>query len=121
MGREKYDVGTVTFETTEAIPLGSLVKLDTAGTVTIADVTQEAIGTAAEIGIAAGQRIGVDLHNKPGFHIGIAAAAITKGAVIYGRDDGEIDDSSADSALRVGRAVEAAAAGDLIQFIFDRG
>jgi len=121
MAREKYDTGTVTFETTEAIPLGSLVKYDAAGTVTIADVTEEAIGTASEIGYAAGQRIGVDLFNKPGTHIGIAAAAIVKGAVIYGRNAGEIDDNNADSALRVGRSLETATAqGDEIMFLVDR-
>ena len=121
MSREKIDVGTMTFVTTEAIPLGSLVKLDAAGTITIADVTEAAFGTAAEIAYAAGESIGVDLFNKPGTHIGIAAAAITKGAIIYGRNDGEIDDSSADSALRVGVALETAtAAGDLIQFLWHR-
>lgn len=120
MSREKYDVGTVPFVTTEAVPLGSGVKLDAAGTVTIADVTEEIIGFAAEPAYEAGQSIGIDLLNKPGTHIAIAAAAIVKGAVIYGRDDGEVDDSSADSAIRIGRALEAAAAGDLIMILVDR-
>lgn len=120
MSREKYDVGTVPFITTEAVPLGSGVKLDAAGTVTIADVTEEIIGFASEIGYASGDSIGIDLLNKPGTHVGIAAAAIVKGAIIYGRDDGELDDSSADSAIRIGRALEAAAAGDLFMFVVDR-
>ena len=121
MAREKIDTGTVTFETTEAIPLGAGVKLDAAGTVSLADLTEEIIGFAAEIGYASGQRIGVDMISKQGTFTGVAAGAIVKGAVIYGQNDGELDDSSAGSAKRVGRALEATTAkGDQFMFIVDR-
>ncbi len=122
MAKEKHDTGTVAFEATEAIPTGSLVKITSAGKVSIAAVSEEAIGTAAEQAYASGQRIGVDLFSKPGTMIGIAAGAFAAGAVLYGRNDGEVDDTNADSALRVGIAKEAAAAdGDLVEFIHDKG
>lgn len=119
---DKHDCGTVTFEASEAIPVGSLVTLATDGTISVAAITEEAIGTAAEQAYAAPQRIGVDLFSKPGTMVGIAAASFNPGQVLYGQNAGKISTSTAGSALRVGIAKGAAGANnDLVEFIPDKG
>lgn len=122
MSREKFDTGTITFETSEAIPLGSLVKLDSDGTISIAAITEEPIGTASEIAYESGKRIGVDMFSKEGTMIGIAGAAFDPGDVLYGQNAGKISTSTAGGALRVGIAKDPGGAdGNQVEFIPDKG
>jgi predicted RecA/RadA family phage recombinase len=121
MSDERNDSGIMNFDTSEAVSRGMLVKLDSGGTVSIADVATDIIGVA--LGDAAsGANVGVALVNKPGTVTCIAAGSFAAGAVLYGRNDGEVDDSSADSAVRIGKAIEAAGADqDYVQVLLDKG
>jgi hypothetical protein len=113
-----HDTDTKTFEASEAIADNVIVKLDSAGTVSVADVSEAGIGVAQNPAYASGDDVAVRLFNKGGTIEMLADAAITLGATVYGRDGGEIDDSSADSAVAVGTALEAASgAGALIEVL----
>ena len=121
MSRETDNVGIINFDAAGVIPLGTLVKLDSAGTVSVAGITEEPIGAARAPAFASGDNIGVAMTSKPGTVTCIAAGAFAVGVVLYGRASGEVDDDSTGTALRVGIAIEAAtASGDYVQVLLDR-
>ena len=111
---------TKTFVASEAIPANRLVKLDSAGTVSIADITTTPIGTSPNTETADAGELGVRLLNTGGTFEMVADAAIVKGAVVYGQNDGKIDDDSGGSAVRVGVALQAASGdGSIIEVLPD--
>jgi hypothetical protein len=112
----RNDSGTRTFTTATAIAAGLLVKLDSDEDVSIAAVSEQAIGVMRDESFAAGDAHAVDLLTKPGTVICIAAGAFSAGAIVYGRNGGKVDDTSADSAIAFGKAVTAATAdGDEVE------
>ncbi|PCI07950.1 hypothetical protein COB72_09285 [bacterium] len=117
MGRGIDDTGKMTFDSSELIPNNSLVKLDAAGTISVADLGDVVLGTSLDEGLEVGQEIAVALKSKQGTVLCIAEGAFALGAVVYGRNLGKIDDN-ATGATVFGTALAAAtAAGDLIEVI----
>ncbi|MBI2424192.1 MAG: DUF2190 family protein [Candidatus Hydrogenedentes bacterium] len=94
-----------------AIPLHARVKL-TAGKLALAGLADG----GAELGVmdaeafADGDYCAVILPNAPGTRIGIAAAAITLGALIYSAADGKLSSTAAAGSYLRGVAVQAAGA-----------
>ncbi len=96
-----------TFTASEAIPANRLVKLDAAATVSVADVSTTAIGVSPDTPTASGDELSVRLLNSGGTIDMVCEAAVTLGSTVYGRNLGMVDDSSADSAVAVGKALQA--------------
>ena len=116
MSAGNVDTGERTFTAGEAIGQYILVKYGS-GVITIAAITEEPIGVTKDL-VASGGEVAVWLFNKPGTLICTADAAITSGAVVYGQNAGKVDDDSGSSALRIGLALQAAAAdGDEIEVV----
>ncbi len=114
---EKVDVKTKTFVAGEAITQHAIVKLS-AGEIFESDATNIPIGSANIAAFNSGELIPVDLLSGGGTIKCIAADAITQGAVVYNQANGEVDDSSANSALKVGIALDTAtAANDIIEVL----
>lgn len=121
MSDEYNDSGRMNFDTSEAVSRGMLVKMDSGGTVSIADVNTEIIGVALGDAVSGGN-VGVALVNKPGTVTCIAAASFSAGATLYGQNDGEVSTSTTGSARRIGQAIEAATADqDYVQVLLDKG
>lgn len=97
-----------TFIVSEVIPAHRLVKVDAAGTVSMAGITEKPIGVNQTESFAIGDEVNVRLLNAGGTIEMVADAAVVKGAVVYGQNAGKIDDDSGSSALRIGIALEAA-------------
>lgn len=115
-----HESNTRTFEASETIPANRLVKLDAAGTVSIADITTTPIGVSPSTQTASGDELSVRLLNSGGTIDMVADAAVTKGATIYGQNDGKIDDDSAGGAIQVGVALQAATGdGSIIEVLPD--
>lgn len=94
---------------------GILVYPDSSSQAAIAGLAAQPIGVSVNEAFNAGEPITVRSLNAPTFKAK-AAGAITAGAIVYGRADGEIDDVSTSSAVAVGRALEAASgAGSIIE------
>jgi hypothetical protein len=121
---ETNTTGTKTFTSAESMEKGVWVRMGS-GTVEIGQVTEIPIGVSTHAVITAGDPVAVDLMSKSGTLKCQAAGAITAGALVYGRNSGEIDDDSANSALILGVAlpqpgqttVAASAQGDMVEFI----
>jgi hypothetical protein len=89
------------------------VKLNSSRAVVYSDAGEEWIGITTEA-VANGNNVGVRLKNGPGTFKMMAAGAYSILAVLYGADDGKVDDVA--SGLPVGRALEAATAdGDVAE------
>jgi len=113
----QVEVGTKTFAATEALAAFRRVKLTTSsGTaVEYADAGEEHIGVT-QLAAAAGALVPVRLRTAEGTLKGVAASSFSAGAVLYGANDGKIDDASSGSSI--GTAVNAATAdGDVCEFI----
>ena len=88
------------------------------GKVEIAGLADEPIGVLLEESFADGDKRAVRLISCRGTLVCKADAALAEGAIVYGQENGEIDDVSASSAVRIGIALEAAtAAGDFIEVV----
>lgn len=111
------DSGIKNFDAAEVITPGLLVKLDSDGDVSIADVTESPLGACHKgNAFAIGDNIAIAMTSKPGTVMLKAAGAFAVGATLYGRNGGLVDDDSADSAVAVAVAHTAAtASGDLIE------
>jgi hypothetical protein len=119
--REYNSTGVKNFDAAEAIPRHRLVKLGTAGTITLADANEEAIGASVKEAFASGENIGVKMTSAAGTVALEAAGAFNAGAVVYGQANGKVDDVSS-STLRYGIALEAAGAdGDIVEVLPDKG
>ena len=108
---QKVDTGSRSFEAGAAIGKHILVKLSS-GKLDVAGLGDEWIGTINAKAFASGDRRSVDLRSKQGTIVCIASGAFSEGDVVFGRAAGKIDDISATSAVRVGIALEAAAAAE---------
>ncbi len=88
------DTGFKTFTAT-AVALAKNVRvlLDSSGTISVAGVSDEWIGTTVE-DIAASGTGTVRLRNQSGTHFFTASAAITAGAKLYAAASGKVDDGS---------------------------
>lgn len=119
--RQYNDSGYRNFDTAEIIPKHRLVKYGSGLTITMADLGEEAIGSSVADAFTSGDNIGVAMITKPGTVVLEAAGAFAAGAVLYGQADGKVDDV-ATSAVRIGIALEAAAAdGDYAEVMIDKG
>lgn len=113
------ETGFKTFTAT-AVALAKNVRvlLDSSGTISVAGVSDEWIGTTVE-DIAASGTGTVRLRNQPGTHFFTASAAITRGAKLYAAASGKVDDGSTvlGGGAPIGfEALEAATAdGDIIE------
>jgi len=111
--------GYKTFTAT-AVALAKNVRvlLDSSGTISVAGVSDEWIGTTVE-DIAASGTGTVRLRNAPGTHFFTASAAVTRGAKLYAAASGKVDDGSTvlGGGAPIGfEALEAATAdGDIIE------
>lgn len=118
--RDYNNSGVRNFDAAEAIPRHRLVKYGSAGTITLADLGEDAIGVSEAEAFASGENIGVRLINKAGTVALEANGAFAVNAVIYGTANGRVDDV-ATSAVKIGRALTAAtAAGDIVEVLIDK-
>lgn len=100
----------------EAITQYARVKLNASNQVIEADADDKGIGTA-QIDADNLEHVSVKLWSAPGTHKVIATGAFTINDVIYGTDNGEVDDDP-DFGVAVGRASETTtASGDIIEMI----
>lgn len=113
------DTGYRTFTATAvALAKNIRVLLDSSGTVSVAGVSDDWIGTTIEDVLASGLAT-IKLRSAPGTVFFTASAAVTRGAVLYAAASGKVDDGS--TVLGGGgpigyEAVEAASAdGDIIE------
>jgi len=115
------DTGYRSFVPNGAIDKFILVKLSADNTVSAAGLAEEPIGVVVDESYASGagsESVTVALLSKGGTIKCVAANAITRGAIVYGRASGKIDDVSTSSAIQIGVALEAATAtGDIIEVL----
>lgn len=110
------EIGEKTFIADAAIAIDTLVKFESDGRVTTAGVAERPIGVALNAVDAAGEPVTVRMLNSQGTIKMKAAGAFAAAAAVYGRASGLIDDVSADSAVKVGIALEAASgAGSVVE------
>jgi hypothetical protein len=92
--------------------VGTRVKLDSAGRVTVAVLADRAIGYIDENGATAGQLCGIRVASYPAMTYVRAHSALAVGALLYSQAAGRVDDTDAGSAHVVGFALDAASAQD---------
>lgn len=110
---------TITTTAASAVVKNRLVTLAANRTCAHTALASTADGVALN-SAATGERVTVRLKNGGGVVELEAAGAISDNAVVYGRADGKIDDTSADSAVRFGRAIGGASdAGSVIEVLPD--
>lgn len=110
------DSGYKTFMAGEALTKGVLVFFSS-GNVIMTDKAEQPIGVVRNVA-ASGAQVTVALLSKAGTIQCKAAGAFSQGAVVYGQDDGTIDDVATSSQIQIGVALEAAtAAGDIIEVL----
>jgi len=103
-----------------AITQYARVKLDAAGTVSTAGLTDKDIGTAQQAAFAAGDVVSVKLRTAAGTHKMIAAGAVTQGAEVSTQASGKIDDAATATGYKLGIALEAATANnDIIEVLYN--
>jgi len=106
----QYNEGNVKgFDAGEALAAFRRVKLDSSGDVVYSDAGEDWIGTTDEA-VANGARVSVRLRTASGTRKMTAAGAFSINDVIYGADDGKVDDNP--TGASIGRAFEAATADD---------
>lgn len=112
--------GTKGFEANAALGQHILVKQETSGKLSVAALGEEFVGTTLQEAFAQNDVISVRLKSAPGTMKCVASGAFAINAVVYGRAAGKIDDISTTSAIRVGIALEAAAAaGNVVEVMQD--
>lgn len=84
-----------------AISIHQRVKLESAGTVAVAGLTDRDIGTAFET-VADGKPITIILSSKQGTVKMIAIEAMNIGVVVYTETDGKVQDTAQSTAYLVG-------------------
>lgn len=110
------DNGFASFVAGEAISQYARVKLNTSRQVVEADADDKGIGTAV-IETASGAHCTVKLWTAPGSHKVVAAGAVSVNDIVYGADEGKVDDVVG-TGIAVGRALEAATAdGNIIEIL----
>lgn len=115
------DTGYKGFLASAAISQYARVKLDAAGTVSTAGLTDRDIGTAQNAAFAAGDQVDVKLRTASGTHKMIAAGAVTNGAIVNTQASGKIDDAATATGYALGTALEAATANnDVIEVIYNQ-
>lgn len=115
------NVGVKTFTATEALEAYRRVKLTTSsGTaVEYADAGEEFIGITAHK-VAIGEMVSVTLRSAARSYKAVAAEVLAVGAVLYGANDGKVQDTVSGTAQ--GTALEAATAdGDVIEILSNNG
>ncbi len=104
-----------TFTVGEAIAQHLLVI--TPGALVKCTLAADPIGTVEAATFAAGEKVAVRLRSAQGTHKGVAADSFSAGAVLYAAAAGQLTDL-ASGAIRVGIALEAAAAaGDIVEWM----
>jgi len=115
------DTGYKGFVASAAISQYARVKVDAAGTVSTAGLTDKDIGTALNAAFAAGDLVQVKMRTAPGTHKMIAAGAVTLGAEVITQASGKIDDAATSTGYRLGIALEAATANnDIIEVMYNQ-
>ena len=111
---QQYDVGCRTFTAGGAIAQYERVKMSGTSVVQ-AGLTDVGIGIAQRAA-ASGELVAVKLWNSDGTFKMIAAGAVTAGAVVNTAASGKCDDATTSTSLKLGYALEAAAAsGDIFE------
>lgn len=107
--------GEYTLRAAAATERGILVYPDSNGKAAIAGLAAQPIGVTVDEAFNADEPVTVRPLTLGTFKVQ-AAGAITRGAIVYGRASGQVDDVSTSSAVAVGRALEAASgSGSLIE------
>lgn len=115
MAATANETGYRTFTATAvAIAKHIRVLLDSSGTISVAGVADDWIGTTVE-DIAASGSGTVRLRNAPGTHFFTAGAAITRGAKLYTLANGKVDDANSTGFLGFEAIETATADGDIIE------
>lgn len=113
------NIGTKTYRAAEALAAYRRVKLDASGDVVYADAGEAFIGVTTQA-VADGELVAVALRSASRTYKAVAAEAFALGAVLYGANDGKVQDTANGTAQ--GSALEAAtAAGDIVEVLFDNG
>jgi hypothetical protein len=108
-----------TFVAGEALEAYRRVKLDASGNVVYSDAGEGYIGFTLEL-VASGSPVAVVLKNDATTFKVTAAEAFAIAAVLYGADDGKVQDTAAGN--QIGTALEAATAdGDVVEALADLG
>jgi hypothetical protein len=117
---QENTTGWRTFQATAAaLEAYVRVDVDSSGLISVAGATDRGIGVTTEAIAASGYGT-VKLFSAPGTFIVQAAAAVTRGAALYGAADGEIDDTGTYDLNLL--ALEAATAqGDVIECVLADG
>jgi len=109
--------GIRTFEAGEAITQYARVRYNSSSQIVEADADDKGIGTAQVAAAASGDPVSVKLWSAPGTHKMIANGAFSINDVVYGADEGTVDDVVG-TGIAVGRAVTAAtASSDVIEVL----
>lgn len=117
---QQVDASFKGFEASAAITQYARVKLDAAGTVSTAGLTDRDIGVAQNAAFAAGDMVQVKLRSGAGTHKMIAAGAVTRGAVVNTAASGKVDDAATSTGYALGHALEAATANnDVIEVLYN--
>jgi hypothetical protein len=104
------DTGFKSFIAGEALAACRRVKLDTTvGQVVYADASDDFIGVTQEAA-AISTAVRVKLKGGPGTLVIETAGAVVLGSMLYGQDDGKVDDVASSFGTAVGRACQVAAA-----------
>lgn len=118
---QQIDSGFKGFVASAAISQYARVKIDAAGTVSTAGLTDRDIGVAQNAAFAAGDGVQVKLRTAPGTHKMIAAGAVTLGAVVNTAASGKVDDAATSTGFALGHALEAATANnDIIEVLYSQ-
>lgn len=116
----QFTEGVLTLKAGEALEERRRVKVKSGTTtdpveVEYADAGEQHIGIT-EYAVASGDMVGIRPRTMPGSKLGVAKSSFSRGATLYGANDGKIDDASSGAAI--GIALEAATAeGDIVEFI----
>jgi hypothetical protein len=110
----QVDGNTKTFAAAEVLAVFRRVKVNTSGTIEYADAGEAFDGVTQRKALAIGDHTAIKLKNSAGTFKVTAAGAITRGANVYGADDGKV--STTESGSTQFKALEAASAdGDVIE------
>lgn len=115
---QQFDTGTRPFAASAAITQFARVKIEAAGTVVTAGLTEVGDGIAQTAALAANDVIAVKLWNSSGTFKMIAKEAIAGAATLYTEAGGKVQDTAEATSYPFARSIEAATAeNDIIECV----
>ena len=113
---QQFDTGTRPFAASAAITQFARVKVESAGTVVTAGLTEVGDGIAQTAAFASGDVISVKMWNSGGTFKMIAKEALAAASTLYTEAAGKVQDTAEATSFPFAKALEAATAGnDIIE------